>query len=130
MSRVEESSRSRLTVSSLAFSTTLVYFRRLSCALGDSCALSATLVHVRFRRLSCALDDSCVLSAALVCSQRLSCVLGDYGALSTTLVYFWRLSCALDDSRALLATESLALSVTLVRSRMVDGGANSHSSLT
>ena len=44
--------------------------RRLSCVLGDSCVLSATL-DVRSGRLSCALVDSHVLTATFVRSRRL-----------------------------------------------------------
>ena len=44
--------------------------RRLSCFLGDSWVLSATL-DVRSGRLSCALGDSHVLPATFVRSRRL-----------------------------------------------------------
>ena len=72
----------------------------ISCALGDSHALSATVV--RSRQLSDALGNSCVSSATAVRCRQLSCALGNPRSLSATLVrsrlvksyWFW---CALEE---------------------------------
>ena len=88
-------------------SAILVHSQRLSCALGDSCALSASFVHSP--RLSCALGDTRAHSPILGAfgdSRALSAIL-DCRVLSAILMRSRRLSCALDDSRVLLTSLNL-----------------------